>query len=79
MKEIERHFQVAQSTVAGIVVRLERKGFVEAAGDRSDRRIKLVRLTAEGEGCCKKAESLAPQYGYPHKENGVIASRLLLI
>nr|WP_325300009.1 MarR family transcriptional regulator [uncultured Dysosmobacter sp.] len=57
MKEIERHFQVAQSTVAGIVARLEKKGFIEATGDRSDRRIKLVRLTAEGEICCKEAET----------------------
>lgn len=52
MKELERHFQVAQSTVAGIVARLEQKGFVEALGDVSDKRIKLVRITPAGEVCC---------------------------
>ena len=52
MKEIERHFQVAQSTVAGIVARLEQKGFVEALGDVSDKRIKLVHITPAGEACC---------------------------
>lgn len=56
MKEIERHFQVAQSTVAGIVARLQKKGFVEASGDNSDKRIKLVQITTEGENCCKEAE-----------------------
>lgn len=56
MKEVERHFQVAQSTVAGIVARLEKKGFIEATGDSSDKRIKRVRLTTEGESCCKEAE-----------------------
>ena len=33
MKELERKFCVAQSTVAGIISRLEQKGFVEAFGD----------------------------------------------
>ena len=36
MKELERKFCVAQSTVAGIISRLEQKGFVEAFGDASD-------------------------------------------
>ena len=35
MKELERRFCVAQSTVAGIISRLEQKGFVEAFGDLS--------------------------------------------
>ncbi|MEY8339391.1 MarR family transcriptional regulator [Lachnospiraceae bacterium 62-35] len=54
MKEIERHFQVAQSTVAGIVARLEQKGFVEAFGDVADKRIKLVHMTPIGEACCEE-------------------------
>lgn len=54
MKEIERHFQVAQSTVVGIVARLEQKGLVEAFGDASDRRIKLVHITLAGEACCRE-------------------------
>lgn len=55
MKEIERHFQVAQSTIAGIISRLEQKGFVEAFGDIADKRIKLVRITSAGETCCEEA------------------------
>ena len=48
MKELERKFCVAQSTVAGIISRLEQKGFVEAFGDASDKRIKVVHITAAG-------------------------------
>ena len=55
MKELERTFCVAQSTVAGIISRLEQKGFVEAFGDVSDKRIKLVHITPDGEACCREA------------------------
>lgn len=55
MKELERYFSVAQSTAAGIVSRLEQKGLVESCGDRTDKRIKLVHLTAAGEICCSKS------------------------
>ena len=55
MKELERKFCVAQSTVAGIISRLEQKGFVEAFGDASEKRIKLVHITPDGEVCCREA------------------------
>lgn len=55
LKEIERQFQVAQSTMAGVISRLEQKGFVEALGDKSDRRIKVAHITPEGEACCREA------------------------
>ena len=55
MKELEQKFCVAQSTVAGIICRLEQKGFVEAFGDASDKRIKLVHITPNGEACCREA------------------------
>lgn len=55
MKELERGFSVAQSTVAGIVSRLEQKGLVEARTDDSDRRVKLVHITPSGEACCAEA------------------------
>lgn len=55
MKELERHFGVAQSTVAGIVSRLEQKGLVEVFGDTADKRIKLVHITPAGEQCCAEA------------------------
>jgi len=47
-KELEQKLHLAQSTTAGIIARLEQKGFVESFGDSGDRRIKLVRLTREG-------------------------------
>ncbi|MCI5650008.1 MAG: MarR family winged helix-turn-helix transcriptional regulator [Fusicatenibacter sp.] len=49
LKELESLLHVAQSTAAGIVVRLEQKGFVESFGDLNDRRIKMVRMTPAGE------------------------------
>lgn len=52
MKELERCFSVAQSTVVGIVSRLEQKGLVEAWGDAADKRVKRVHITAAGEKCC---------------------------
>ena len=52
MKELEKSFGIAQSTVAGIVSRLEQKGFVEALGDAADKRVKRVHITAAGEKCC---------------------------
>lgn len=55
MKALERRFSIAQSTVAGIVYRLEQKGYAEALADSSDRRIKLVHITAAGEACCDQA------------------------
>ncbi|WP_455502329.1 MarR family winged helix-turn-helix transcriptional regulator [Gemmiger sp.] len=55
MKALERYFGVAQSTVAGIVSRLEQKGLVEAFGDAADKRIKLVHITPAGEQCCTEA------------------------
>lgn len=48
LKALEERFCAAQSTVAGLVSRLEKKGLVEALSDPSDRRVKLVRLTEEG-------------------------------
>lgn len=55
LKELERHFRVAQSTIAGIIMRLEQKGFVEAFGDAGDKRVKLACITAAGEACCEDA------------------------
>ena len=48
LKELESRFGAAQSTVAGLVSRLEKKGLVEALHDPEDKRIKLVRLTPDG-------------------------------
>ena len=56
LKEMERRLHVAQSTAAGIVARLEQKGFVEGYGDIQDRRIKMLRITPAGESCCQRAD-----------------------
>ena len=51
LKELEHRLHVAQSTAAGIITRLEQKGFVEGFGDPADRRIKVVRITSAGIQC----------------------------
>ena len=56
LKELEQSLHVAQSTAAGIIVRLEQKGFVEGFGDTTDRRIKLVRITPAGIDCANSAK-----------------------
>ena len=55
-KELERILHVAQSTTAGMIRRLEQKGFVAGYGDAQDKRIKNVRITPEGEVICRRAE-----------------------
>ena len=57
LKELEGLLHVAQSTAAGIVVRLEQKGFVESFTDEKDRRVKKVTITPAGMECCKNAAS----------------------
>ena len=52
LKELEERFCAAQSTVAGLVSRLEKKGLVEAVPNPADKRIKLVRLTEAGQHLC---------------------------
>lgn len=49
LKELERRFRVAQPTVVGVVRRLEAKGLVRGFSDPEDNRVKLVKLTPEGE------------------------------
>ena len=56
LKELEQRLHVAQSTAAGIIARLEQKGFVESFGDVADRRIKLVRITPAGIDCANTAK-----------------------
>lgn len=55
LKELERILRVAQSTMAGVITRLEQKGFVEAVEDAADRRIKLARITPAGGECVRAA------------------------
>ena len=55
LKAIEREFRVSQPTVAGIAQRLEAKGYVEALGHPTDKRVKLIRLTPQGEELCRRS------------------------
>ena len=48
LKELEEQFCAAQSTVAGLIARLEKKGLVEGYVDPDDKRVKRVRLTEAG-------------------------------
>ena len=57
LMELEGLLHVAQSTAAGIVMRLEQKGFVESFPDENDRRVKKVAITPSGLECCKGAAS----------------------
>ncbi|MCD8381624.1 MAG: MarR family transcriptional regulator [Clostridiales bacterium] len=53
LKELERYFGVAQSTAAGVAVRLERKQLIESFHAPGDRRVKCVRLTEAGRTLCE--------------------------
>lgn len=55
LKELEQILHVAQSTAAGIISRLEQKGFVAGYGDAEDRRIKRVQITPAGVECVRTA------------------------
>lgn len=55
LKELEQLLHVAQSTAAGIISRLEQKGFVAGYGDAEDRRIKRVQITPAGVECVRTA------------------------
>lgn len=55
LKELEQILHVAQSTAAGIISRLEQKGFVAGFGDAGDRRIKRVQITPAGVECVRTA------------------------
>lgn len=55
MKEFEQLLHLAQSTTAGVVKRLEQKGYVHTATDNQDRRIKNVQITSEGLQLCTDA------------------------
>lgn len=56
LKELERRLHVAQSTAAGIIVRLEHKRFVESFSSKVDKRVKMVRITERGLACCTQAQ-----------------------
>lgn len=52
LKELEERFQVAQSTMAGIVSRLEQKGLITSYAEECDKRVKHVKLSPQGAALC---------------------------
>ena len=54
LKDLEKQFQVAQPTMAGIVNRLALKEFVETLPKPGDRSAKIVHLTSKGEAFMKQ-------------------------
>ncbi|MGN1001318.1 MAG: MarR family winged helix-turn-helix transcriptional regulator [Oscillospiraceae bacterium] len=56
LKELEKRLHVAQSTAAGIILRLEQKGLAEGFGSPEDKRVKMVRITRAGMDCCRESE-----------------------
>lgn len=54
-KEMEKILHVAQSTAAGIIARLEQKQMVSSFRSADDGRIKMLRLTSQGQKFCKEA------------------------
>lgn len=55
LKELEKYFCVAQATIAGIVVRLEKKGLIESFYSPEDKRAKHICLTEDGVRMCEHA------------------------
>ena len=56
LKELEKYFCVAQATISGIVVRLEKKGLIEGFYSPEDKRAKHIRLTDDGIKMCEHAK-----------------------
>lgn len=55
MKAVEREFSLTQQTVAGLVKRLESKGFLDTQESPTDKRAKEIRLTEKGEASYQEA------------------------
>ncbi|MBQ8161254.1 MAG: hypothetical protein IJ083_10935 [Clostridia bacterium] len=55
LKDMEEAFQSAQSTIAGIAFRLERKRLIRYDIDDSDRRVKWVCITESGKALCARS------------------------
>lgn len=82
LKELEQQLRVAQSTAAGIVARLQKKGLVEGCRSFDDKRIKMVRITPQGMEVCQHAQQNMKQAeesllaGLTETERGIFLSLL---
>lgn len=55
LKGLEKKIQLSQSVTAGIVTRMEQKGYIESFGSPEDKRIKILRITPLGIEQCNNA------------------------
>ena len=55
LKALEAQLAVSQATIAGLVKRMQVKGFIELLDDATDGRVKHARLTALGAAKCDEA------------------------
>ncbi len=58
LKELEKKLQLSQSVTAGLVSRMEQKGFIESYGSAEDKRIKILRVTALGREKCLAGQKI---------------------
>ncbi len=58
LKEMEKFYNVAQPTVAGIIKRLEKKGLITLSPDPNDRRAKNATLTDKGRHILERQDRL---------------------
>lgn len=56
MKELEKSLRLAQPTTLGLAKRLEEKGFVKSNFDSVDKRIKFIKIAANGDKICQKSQ-----------------------
>ncbi len=56
LKAMERYFGVAQSTMAGVVLRMEKKKLINSFTDPADRRVKMIQITDAGRAICQAME-----------------------
>lgn len=56
LKDLEKFFGVAQSTAAGIAVRLENKNLISSFTDTSDKRIKHLKINDSGLAICRNVK-----------------------
>jgi DNA-binding MarR family transcriptional regulator len=81
-KELEKRLGVSQATTAGLINRLEQKGFAVTEIDDSDRRIKNARITNAGRTVCacarEKMEALEARLLCGLGESRAVGFRLCL-
>lgn len=58
LKDLEKKLQLSQSVTAGLVTRLEQKGYIESFGSKDDKRIKIIKATALGKEKCQAAQKV---------------------